>query len=229
MSPDDAAPPDGFSEFDIAGIDQAVAEWQPVERPSQRRAARQLAPLIERILAVRPDLPTGQVRKILEANHRFGPLPTASTFNRELGAICNEVRSRLAPAKSAARPSPTRMRTARRPRPMITSTAENIGESRVGKAGLAPTAPAVPAPTAAVVRSTRTFHPFDLFDGKFAGKVFVHTQAIRAFFSAVEKRGEDTLLARLARQVIDDATSQPCLDKLHPRDREILEAALSLR
>ena len=231
MSSDDHAPRAGFADFDLEGIDQAVAAWQPPERPSQRRAARQLMPLIEHIFAVRPDLPTAQVRKIIEANRRSGPLPNTSTFNRELGAICNEIRSGRASAKQAARPSRARGRAAPRPtaKPVTTSVAQDPGAGGAGEAGSLPKVATVATSTRGSSPAVATAHPLDLFDGKFAGKVYVHTPIIRDFFSAVDKRGDDALLARLARRVSGDAASQACLDNLHPRDRAILEAALSLR
>lgn len=224
---------DVFEEFDIEGLDRMVDTYKAPERPSLRGEARKLTPVVERIFATRPGLPTAEVRRILDAAHRAGPLPNKSTFNRELGRICETLRGK--PAQSGRSNPP--VRSDRRDRQVgvqrKTSAATASANAEVKSAAVGnpvndiSTSP-VPAAVASLRPAVGAQHPLDLFAGKFSGKVFIYSGAIRAFFAAVEKSSANALLKQFANQVMADPDSRECLDKLHPGDRAILDAALAL-
>lgn len=206
-----------FDDFDDDGIEHDATGYQAPVRSSQRRAARKLTPWIERVLAINPAIGTSDVRRILERNRRSGALPKTVTFNREFAKICGEVRARIKGSPSSKRPAPPAKRgsspvaTQAVQRAPVTNTPVNIVE-------LPPSHPPAAPPA----------HPLKIYAGSFGGKVFTHGPAIRDFFSAIEKRRDDSILKTLADRIVADAPSRARLADLDPKDRSILEAARAL-
>lgn len=208
---------DDLDAFDLAGIDRDVNAYHPPARPSQRREARKLTPLIERVLAANPAVKTSAVRDILERNRRSGSLPDTATFNREFGRVCREVRARIEDGKVLRKPARSGKRQATTT-PMPDSPSSSTDPVTHARAAM----PANDRPHAV------STHPLTIFSGGFGGLVFKHGPPLRDFFSAVEHQRDDATLRSLAQAAANDAASRARLADLHPKDRSIFEAALVL-
>lgn len=210
-------------DFDFDELDAAADAYAKVERASQRREARKLKPLIERLLSRQPAMLTNDVVKVLRTTYRGGALPTTTTFVREVGSICKEVRDGIAKRRGGvSKPRPARQHV---------SPGAGVGSASQRGPIIAPIRPSPAAMAAAPEiksEAPAVTHPLEIYAGGFGGKVYVHGPQIRAFFVAVEKRLDDRTLKALALQIQADAASHGRLADLHPKDRSILEAALAL-
>ena len=208
---------DDFDDFNLEGIDDDAKAYLPPERPSQRRDAGKLEPLIERALVANPTLTTAAVRNILERNRRSGKMPATATFRREPGRGGGEARAGLRHGRSPKRPPRRRKRKA---------MPESIPVTQVSPVGAIATDHIVhPKADRSTVTSS---HPLAIYAGSFGGRVFKSGPMLRDFFSAVEKSSDDATLKSLARRAANDAASCVRLPDLHPKDQSIFEAALAL-
>jgi hypothetical protein len=217
-------------DFDLNGIDDDANSYRPPERPSQRREARKLTALIERILATKPQMETAAVRLILARNRSSRSLPENATFNREFASICQETRDRLKNVKGVRKPPPASIRAA---------TPPGVATPEAGAMPFAASAP--PAAVSSdsgtcnpilsrlpVSEDAVQTHPLSIYGGMFGGKVWKHGTLIRNFFKAVEYGQDDATLKSHAIALDGDATARSLLVILHPKDRSIFEAALAL-
>lgn len=207
---------DDFSDFDMDVIDAAAAAYEPPESKSQRTEARKLKPLVERVLARNPTMPTSAVLKIITRSRKVGVMPTTATFNREFGRICNEVRH-----AHKASANKKKAGSAKAPAVPATVTPASSDTPADVTASVTVTAKAEPVPVS-------TPHPLSLYRGSFAGKTFVYGSEIREFFTAIQRRRDDATLKGLALTVMQIASASARLGELHRDDRAILDAALAL-
>ncbi len=208
---------DEFDNFNLSGIDNDAKAYLPPVRPSQRREAGKLEPLIKRALAANPMLDTAAVRNILERNRRSGKMPATATFNREFARICGEVRNGVRHGQSSKKPA-----RSSKPKAMP----ESIPVTQVSPVGAIATDHMVhPKADRSTVTSS---HPLAIYAGSFGGRVFKSGPMLRDFFSAVEKSSDDATLKSLARRAANDVASRVRLPDLHPKDQSIFEAALAL-
>lgn len=210
-----------YEDFNLDGIDRDAASYLKPLRPSQRREARKLTKLIERVLTANPDMSTAAVRGILQRHQRMGTLPDTATFNREFASICRETLDRLKNSKGTRQPAST---TKRR----VTSVAPAVPVMRNTANASGTVAPSFPSNRLPDPANAAKPHPLAIYDGKFGGMVFKQGGVLRTFFSAIEKKRDDATLKSLAAAVAADADALAHLAQLHPKDRSIFEAALAL-